>query len=117
VEPDLDRLVLGAGLTFWADDTDLELGYRGQYGGRRRAVRQHHRGRVDELREDDHAARLCGVAQRGGPDLGKRRCRQNERATSRASRALFILNFMGVPFSLRPLAGDVSAQALCQLIY
>ena len=38
-------------------------------------------------------------------------------ATSRASRALFILNFMGVPFSLRPLAGDVSAQALCQLIY
>ena len=58
MEPDLYRLMLGADDTLWADDADLKFGCRG-----RRTLGQIHRRPVDELGEDDHAARLGGIAQ------------------------------------------------------
>ena len=97
VEPDLYRLVLGAGLSLWADDADLEFGYRG-----RPALRQAH-GPLDELGEDDHAARLLGVAQRRSRGCANAGVASASAGTSNAaSCAPFVLNFMwGLPFNTR----------------
>src|SRR5215468_2075341 len=73
MEPDLYRLVLGADNPLWADDADLQFGYRG-----RPALRQAY-GSLDELGEDNHAARLLRVAQRRGPNLRKGRGCECER--------------------------------------
>ena len=84
-------------LSLWADDADLEFGYRG-----RRALRQAH-GPLDELWEDDHAARLLRVAQRRGPSCANAGVASASAGTSSAaSCAPFILNFMwGPPFNAR----------------
>src|SRR6516164_9249092 len=92
MESDLYRLVLGADNTLWANDADLEFAYRG-----RRALGQAH-GPLDELGEDDHAARLLGVAQRRGPNLGKRRrCQCERRHKQHGQLRTFYLEFHVVP--------------------
>jgi hypothetical protein len=75
VEPDLYRLVLGAANTLWADDADLEFGYRGN-----RALGQRDSKAIDEFGKDNHApgsvaslnvgARTCANAGAARASIG-----------------------------------------------
>src|SRR5215469_15644631 len=98
--------MLGADNTLWADDTDLKFGLR-----RCRALRQLH-GLLEKLGEDDHAAWLLRVAQRYGPNLGKRRRCQGERWYKQHGQppTLYLKRHWRFPLST-PFASNSSGQS------